>query len=226
MSEFENKIKQVTEIINTTANMLKTQADKFEEARKLKKKTQIVELINNLILTVELKDKFKQAIVFQDRWLNSTVSMKEINETLQTQITQLKQYQDDEAKAEALRIENERIKKEAEDERLKNVLSLIDVLNNANSMDVKGSQIRDLTRDGVIAHFDGLVKAKYVADSREKQQPLETISDFTTPAHIAKCYEPINEFVIKLTGIDKDSFEHICTRLKEAYKTIQITKLN
>lgn len=78
--QFEGQVKEITALIDESTKTIDSQVKAFEEQRKLDKKLKIVEFwnqnIGNLAELINIEN------VFSDQWLNTTYSMKKVQEDI------------------------------------------------------------------------------------------------------------------------------------------------
>jgi hypothetical protein len=75
-TEFENKIKDILEMIDKPCNQIDIQIKQFEQKTKDEKKNKIIDIFNDNI--GELKQILNIQRIWNDRWLNATYDIKDI----------------------------------------------------------------------------------------------------------------------------------------------------
>lgn len=87
--QFEGQVKEITALIDESTKTIDSQVKAFEEQRKLDKKLKIVDFwnqnIGNLAELISIEN------VFSDQWLNTTYSMKKVQEDITTFIGKVNQ---------------------------------------------------------------------------------------------------------------------------------------
>ncbi|MBR1984650.1 MAG: DUF1351 domain-containing protein [Clostridia bacterium] len=87
--KFEAQVKEITVLIDESTKTIDSQVKSFEEQRKLDKKLKIVEFWNQNI--GDLKELINIENVFSEQWLNTTYSMKKVQEDITTFIAKVNQ---------------------------------------------------------------------------------------------------------------------------------------
>lgn len=85
ITAFESQVKELIVMVDDPVKCLDDQLKKFEEKRKEEKKQKIVDLFTEL----NDIDQFKLTRIFDESWLNVSVSMKKIKETITTEIEKI-----------------------------------------------------------------------------------------------------------------------------------------
>lgn len=122
IKEFKAKCDVLKNLYTKVSQKIDVQIKKFEEERKEKKKEEIFALLDKLSKEKGLEDKYKSLIEFDDRYLNKTYEMKDIEKDLIEKIEfQLLQQKEEKANIETIKKQvelvnqNTKIKLEAED---------------------------------------------------------------------------------------------------------------
>lgn len=84
--DFEKKMKEIVAIVNEPIGLIDTQLKEYEEKRKQEKAVKVDEILKEA--EKSLPDDMH--IPFDSKWLNSSVSMKSIKETIDARIEQIK----------------------------------------------------------------------------------------------------------------------------------------
>ena len=87
IKEFEAKCKLLVDKINEVYSPLKLQYEGFEEQRKAKKKVEVMALIEEVRAKSDLPEKYSSRIVFNESYLNKTISIKQVEQDLYKQAT-------------------------------------------------------------------------------------------------------------------------------------------
>lgn len=82
---FESKVKELLKIVNEPVALIDKQVKEYEEKKKIDKKDEIVNFFNSCTYPEWLK--FEQ--IFDEKWLNSSVSMKSVKETIDARLEQI-----------------------------------------------------------------------------------------------------------------------------------------
>lgn len=85
--KFEQEVKRIVALIDDASKCIDTQVKAFEDQKKTAKKAEIIEFWNNNI--GNLADLIDINNVFSDQWLNSTYSMKKVQEDITTFIAKV-----------------------------------------------------------------------------------------------------------------------------------------
>lgn len=90
---FEKEVKQITSIIDQPIGEIDAQIKDFEERRKQAKRKECDDLIDTIISYIEYDDErdFVKAcsIVFDERWMNATVSINQVQKDIEDQIDKI-----------------------------------------------------------------------------------------------------------------------------------------
>lgn len=84
-NQFEKQIKELVAIINEPVKLIGTQITDFEDREKEKKKEKITELFNN----IGFQSFVKLEQIFDSKWLNKSVSLKSIEDELNSVLYQV-----------------------------------------------------------------------------------------------------------------------------------------
>lgn len=108
---FESKCKEITSHFSDRVNKLNEQLTLYEEQRKEKKRIKIQEIIANTLNETVLEQKYADKLVVEDEFLNKSMSIKEITETIQfvannLKMTQEKEYADKEMIETFIKLKN------------------------------------------------------------------------------------------------------------------------
>lgn len=76
--DFKSKIDELINIINTPVNMIDSQIKEFDEMQKNKKREEIERMFSEM----NVSEWLNLDMIFNQKWLNTTVSMKSINQEL------------------------------------------------------------------------------------------------------------------------------------------------
>jgi hypothetical protein len=87
IKEFESKCKLLVDKINEVYSPLKLQYEGFEDKRKAKKKIEVMALIEEVRAKSDLPEKYSSRIVFNESYLNKTISIKQVEQDLYKQAT-------------------------------------------------------------------------------------------------------------------------------------------
>lgn len=79
--DFETKCKELVKMVDAPINEIDGQLKRFEEERKAEKR-QSIELTYSELVPDEIKDIIPLDRIFDERWLNSTVSLKKVAEDM------------------------------------------------------------------------------------------------------------------------------------------------
>lgn len=80
-NHFESQVKEIVALVEDTANVIDSQVKQFEEEKKNLKKTQIIEFWNEKI--GNLANLIDINAIFNDQWLNTTYSIKKVQEDIE-----------------------------------------------------------------------------------------------------------------------------------------------
>ena len=230
---FENKIKEVTTILNNTVTSLKTQTDIFEQKRKDEKHKLISRFIKSAAIDNKLNDNYARQIILHDKFLNASESILKIKENIQIQVANLLQAQENELKANELHIENERLRKEEElrkqnegKAKLINRLEIINKLNNQYHLSISINEVKHLNDVDLVQYY--IDKKDEENDKRGKQAPAEPVILLTPTVidnqHINnQCDNNVTTYSLHLSYLTIDEYNEIITALNEAYPNILIT---
>ena len=87
---FEKEVRQITEIIDRPIDEIDSQIKDFEERRKQAKREECMALVDTIVEEIESDDDrdFVKAcsVVFDERWLNSTTALSEVDKNVRLQI--------------------------------------------------------------------------------------------------------------------------------------------
>ena len=84
LDEFVNTAKEVESLLKEASNSIDVQVKKYEEEEKLKKKSECEELFNQLI--VDLSELITFEKVFDNKWLNKTTKISEVEQDIKNVI--------------------------------------------------------------------------------------------------------------------------------------------
>lgn len=88
--EFERNVSELLDLINAPISLIDKQIKDYENEKKSEKKNRIEQYFEKTILTFRnLKDTVKLPMIFEDRWLNVTVSMKSIEDSIYNKLDKL-----------------------------------------------------------------------------------------------------------------------------------------
>ena len=145
IKEFKNKCDVLKNLYVEVSKNIDIQIKKFEEDRKKIKRDEINQLIYKLSSELGLKDKYRELLEFDERYLNKTYSIEEVQKDLSSKIQILLEKQLEEAKnIEAIKKQidivnqNTKIKLDAEDFIQKlNYMSFQDIILEINAKSKK-----------------------------------------------------------------------------------------
>jgi hypothetical protein len=86
---FEEKVKDLIEIINTPINTLDNQVKEFEEKQRLEKKAEIKKIFDELI--GDLQENISLASIYDDKWENTATSIKSIRSDIISKLESIRQ---------------------------------------------------------------------------------------------------------------------------------------
>lgn len=145
IKEFKNKCDVLKNLYVEVSKNIDIQIKKFEEDRKKIKKDEINQLIYKLSSELGLKDKYRELLEFDERYLNKTYSIEEVQKDLSSKIQILLEKQlEEEKNIEAIKKQidivnqNTKIKLDAEDFIQKlNYMSFQDIILEINAKSKK-----------------------------------------------------------------------------------------
>lgn len=209
-NEFENKIKEVVNILDQAKSSLKIQFDKFEELRIDKRKKEIDGMLDAKLSDRWLWDKFHTEFkIIPSSWLNATTfSIKQIKELINENYRVLCARQQQEIETENIRKENERLKKEAQEAEFKSVLSLIDVYNTAHDFNITLNDFKPFTKEALTVYFN-----KLVADKKMKL----IVEKVDIPV-------PSTEEIVRVKSLTSEIFENKGLRFSVLIENLTLTE--
>lgn len=134
ITDFETQVKDVVSIIKDTALKLKEQCDVFENERRAQKAKGVQDVIDRVLASSDLEDKYKVQLTILDRYLNKTETMPKVIADIQARYANLQEQQ-----------KNELMAKELERQKEENRELLVTNLNGRFNFDVRPSQVKHLT---------------------------------------------------------------------------------
>lgn len=145
IKEFKNKCDVLKNLYVEVSKNIDIQIKKFEEDRKKIKRDEINQLIYKLSSELGLKDKYRELLEFDERYLNKTYSIEEVQKDLSSKIQILLEKQlEEEKNIEAIKKQidivnqNTKIKLDAEDFIQKlNYMSFQDIILEINAKSKK-----------------------------------------------------------------------------------------
>lgn len=87
-TNFEAKMKEITSIVNESIKVIDNQVKGFEEQKKAEKRKQIEELFQRLPKIDGFELKLEQ--IWNNKWLNTTVSMKKVTDEINAALEEIK----------------------------------------------------------------------------------------------------------------------------------------
>ena len=87
--EFEEKINILTGIVNKPIAMIDTQIKQFDEQKKAEKKHNIEEYYQELAEMGKVPEGITIMMIFDEKWLNASTSMKSIEEAIDNRLNQI-----------------------------------------------------------------------------------------------------------------------------------------
>lgn len=218
---FEKQCKDLCLKIENIQEPIKSQADNFEIARKMIKKIEIEELIENTKLTFpELEEKWLNKIIIKEEWLNSSLSTVKLKSSVIDEFYKAKQLQDEYYSKKDL------INTKCELQSLKlglNVQMIPDnfyhMIESKTSTEIENEiiKISELTKQKELEAIENIErKAKEKADAEakeiirlselEKQKEIESIKNETV-----ETIQEISKVVEVLIPVESDVKEKVYT---------------
>lgn len=87
---FEAKINELTAIVNKPINMIDLQIKQYEEDKKARKNADICDYWQECEELGRVPDHITLMMVFDEKWLNASTSMKSVQDAIDTKLTQIK----------------------------------------------------------------------------------------------------------------------------------------
>ena len=90
-TEFEQKVKELVEIINEPIGILDSQVKEFEDKQRLQKIDEINEAFDNIISEYPtLADEIGIVVIYDNRWENATASMKSVKDEMTAKLNTIR----------------------------------------------------------------------------------------------------------------------------------------
>lgn len=170
ITKFEDKCKELSNLVLEVTNPLKEQLDNFENIRRKEKENKVKELIDNTIKKFELNKKYASLLNIKDTYLNKTQKENKTIEDLELRASLLKQSQENEIALEKAKNEKmDLIQKEIEKNNKKYVVSL--KLSNFNFLlDEELCNIPTLIETQAIEELKKIDFSKHINKNNEEQK--------------------------------------------------------
>lgn len=91
--EFENKCKELMSLVNNVKGKIDEGIKVFDDKTKEEKKRFAIQAIEQIAKELELRDNYANQIQLQDRYMNLTITQKEVREDIKSQALALKNSQ-------------------------------------------------------------------------------------------------------------------------------------
>lgn len=164
--QFEVEIKQLLELVEKVEQPIKDQIDKYETARRDKKRVQVQEWIDKTATECGLDEKYSTQIVVDEKWLNRTATNKGTIEDIQMRVAWFLDVQAKEREAETFRqqkIEMTKFLCESLSVGLVTPVTLADIENRIDALDLAGLR----------THIETEVSRRKEREDRAAKQALE-----------------------------------------------------
>lgn len=207
-TEFEAKIKDVSNIILNTISYLDKETETFEEKRKKDKLVQIKDLTEKVLLVAKLNPKYAAQLIVLDKYLNKTETPKKILDDLEARAAQLIIAQDNEALAE-----------ESRKEKVKNRELLIENLNAKYTQTFKFSQFEPTI------HSDEDVQNFYASLIKEKSEDIDMPNRIIHEEIMKSPIVPqLPNRTIKITGAKLENIDAIIEYIRAKGYSVEILR--
>lgn len=87
--EFDTKVKELLAVIDEPITLIDNQVKELEDKQRETKKLQIKQLFD--VAFADLKDNVSLERIYDDKWLNATVTLKQVKEDLSTKSAEIRQ---------------------------------------------------------------------------------------------------------------------------------------
>ena len=164
--QFEVEVKQLLYLVEKAEMPIKDQIDKYEAARRDKKRVEVQGWINNTATEYGLDEKYSSQIVVDEKWLNRTATKKGTIEDIQMRVAWFLDVQSKDREAETFRQQKVEMAKflcETLSTGLVTPLSFAEVENRIDAMDIGALR----------AYIENEVAKRKAREERAAQQAIE-----------------------------------------------------
>ena len=194
IKEFKSKCDELKNLYTNVSEKIDIQIKKFEYEIKEKKRKEVLKLIDKLVVEKELKDKYKTQIPFDERYLNKTYKLADIEKDLITNIDILLEKQNEENK------NIDAIKKHVElvNQNTKIKLDVDDFIHKLDYMDFQE----------IILQISASSKRIEMQEKKLSESSEDSIAKTTSiPKVEVRENEPTYDFILKITGTKNQLLE-------------------
>ncbi|EFS20651.1 hypothetical protein FSBG_00148 [Fusobacterium gonidiaformans 3-1-5R] len=172
IKKFEDKCKELSELVVKVSSPIKVQLDVFEETRMKGKEEEIKLLIQNVVDNVELNPYYANQLDILPKYLNKTAKEKDIVADLEARAAQLKLQQDAQAMKEKIQAQKtDLIQKEIEEANNKYKINLkISSFQYLMSDEYEMSDISSVIEKEARSNFE---RKEYYKKLEEKEEQAE-----------------------------------------------------
>jgi len=213
---FENDCKVLYKKFDEVIDPLKEQADHFETLRKEEKKKSVEILINEVRETYQLDEKYRDKLVIEDGFLNSSISITKVKEQLSVMADKLRAEQrKEEEDILTIIFTVETVNKEAEINLL--VTNYTRLLQYEDATKVMAKIYEDASQLVKVKEAEKLrlekIEAERIAKEEEEQRLAASVEEYAE-GELSK--EPTQE------AISEDAFNELPTEVALITKTIKV----
>lgn len=199
--EFEQQIKVLASLIESTEKPIKDQIQKYEDKRREAKRTECQDLIIAVAAKIGLEEKYRDQIVIDEKWINRGSKIKAIKEDIQMKVVYFLDQQKADKEAETFRqqkIEMAQFMIESLSKDLATPLTFADVENKIEYLNI--GELR--------TYIENQVAARKEREERAAQQALER-------AERERIAEIARREKIKQEELQRAERERVAEELKE-----------
>ena len=164
--QFEVEVKQLLNLVEDAEIPIKDQIDKYETARRDKKRAEVQGWINNTATECGLKERYSSQIAVDEKWLNRTATKKSTMEDIQMRVAWFLEVQGKDREAETFRqqkIEMAKFLCESLSAGLVTPISFAEVENRIDAMDIGALRV----------YIENEVAKRKAREERAAQQAIE-----------------------------------------------------
>lgn len=179
IKKFEDKCKELSELVVKVSSPIKVQLDVFEETRMKGKEEEIKLLIQNVVDNVELNPYYANQLDILPKYLNKTAKEKDIVADLEARAAQLKLQQDAQAMKEKIQAQKtDLIQKEIEEANNKYKINLkISSFQYLMSDEYEMSDISSVIEKEARSNFERKEYYKKLEEKEEQAEVTQNISE-------------------------------------------------
>jgi len=172
IEQFEKSAKETESILKETADFVDVQVKAVEEKEKADKKIVIESIFNDNV--AELKEALPLATIFDEKWLNKTVAIADVEEAIKNHLN-----------------------------KIRTELKAIEELHSEFEFQLKTEYLRDFNISSIILRNNQLKSQKEaLANVEVKKEEIkqETIEKMVTEKVASEDDDPIKTYTLKITG--------------------------